>query len=408
MRRGDTFSVGVAVLPYACALSTPARFFSTSRKLQSFTTMKIANAYEDQKYSSKDIPMGPRTGVGFDPVAAKHASDEIMGPLKRRMLTTPEDFLSPEESRIWMSAADAAKLLDIKEAELPVLSREKLEEKWVTAYRVTKNANREEVMAAAEVLLEYLDSSTYHKKSRQYYRTLLERTRVSIDIELGRQRSRNWELTMYGIAISFTVGCLTVLAVMYLQHFITRRDLDMVGSYASDYIKMTFMSPNNVEPAPDYNTRYFHTPTAAAIDERDGVSGLAYERSDHLRIHKERDAYLRQEEAEMVRMFNDAADAAAEDKRLSASEASRVSVFRPEDFTADGTLLSEEARTAAPPSTHFGEMDYRQFSGMMAKNFGGGSRLQRMTSEPVARAAVLQEIAERTASPSALPPSSVR
>ncbi|EPY36811.1 hypothetical protein STCU_00395 [Strigomonas culicis] len=364
------------------------------------TRLKMAHQYEKKQYTSKDVGTGPQYGSGFDPVLSHATMKNRTGPLRRKQGTSSEDYMDVMESERWMDAKQAAKVLHIKEEELATLTREKLEERWVKVYKEKTNAQQSEILIAAEVLLEYLDSTVFLKKNRQYYRNFIENARVSVDVELQAQRQEQRQQFIWAFGFAVFGASVSILIVAYLRNVITRKDAESIGAKTKDFVLMTFLQSKNVEPAPDYSRRYASTPTAAELDAAAGRYDMQYLDSQHARLLEEKRAQDKHEQAELLKMLNDENERRAKAQLAARREEvgdSRVKVYRPEDIDpATGQPLAEApaARPAEAPA-RFNHYTFRQFADMMATSFGGGSRIQRITSETSARADELRRMKER-------------
>ncbi|KAK7196042.1 hypothetical protein NESM_000537900 [Novymonas esmeraldas] len=398
-------SLRAARLPTAAAfmMTTAASAHCTARRHKSFaarvhdmTVMRLGSAYAPNKYTSKDVSGGPRAGVGHDPVYANYYHKKLLGPLQRKMSSTPDDFLNVDESRKWMDAVNAAKVLAIKEDELPTLTKEVLEERFTAAYRTRVNAEQEEAVVATEVLIDFLDSTAHQKKSRQHHRKFLDRARAEVDAQLTHQRQERSTALMWWFGIAMTGACVIVLFVAYSRLNVTRKDVTDIGTKTSEYFLMTFLQPKNTEPKPDYNTRYFNTPTAMELDERSGRFNKKFLSADEVRQAERAAAYAEQEDADTLKLFNDEQERGARERQSSEARNSRVAVLRREELDTE----------SAPPTpsrpgggrTAFEELSVREFSNLLASNFGGGSRFQRITDETSSRAELLRGTRERTRS----------
>lgn len=192
-------------------------------------------------------------------------------------ITRPEEYFSPEEERRWMESHQAAKVLHFKEEELATLTREALEERWCKLYRERQFSARakEEVMVATEVLLEYLDSTTFTKKNRLYYHHLLDHTRSAIDHELESARTahQEWAMKIFGVAM-LAAGVVVMLVASMKGGWLSvemgwkTSTMQRFGATAAAYLTMSLFQPKNVEPPPDYATRYLVTPSAMEVEEK--------------------------------------------------------------------------------------------------------------------------------------------
>lgn len=389
-----TAHAGAPSLPafFSAPLHMAQRHKSFASTIHDMTIMRMGSSYKPGTYSSKDVTSGPQAGIGHDPVFTSFFLKKMVGPLRRKQSNSPEDFFNVDEAGKWMDAKNAAKVLGIKEEALPKLTKATLEDVFRREYKGRTNAHQEEVMIATEVLLEYLDSSVYMKKSRQYYRKFLENARLEVDAELTRgERERN-ESLIWWFSIAITGACAIVFFVAYSRKYVTRSDVASIGAKTSEYFVMTFLQPKNTEPKPDYNTRYFNTPSSMELDKKNGRYPKQFLSTDEIRQAERSAAYEEQEEAEMLRLFNDERERSVRDRQDDKARESRVSVY-----------LSEKAEAAEQPApsrdssdkTAFERLTFQEFSGMLARNFGGGSRFQRLTEETSSRTERLNAARER-------------
>lgn len=253
--------------------------------------------FRREEHSSRSAK-GPQYGVGFDPVQSYAGLQRATGPLQRRYrpstqedstssdnhhhfggITRPEEYFSPEEERRWMESNQAAKILQFKQEDLSTLTREVLEERWVKLYRERQFSPtaKEEVMVATEVLLTYLDSTTFTKKNRLYYHRLLENTREQIDLEIQRDKNawQEWGMRALGI-LMLGAGMVVILVSAIRKGWVGQQVLSLlpgtsverIGNTAGSYLTMSFLQPKNFEPPPDYNVRYFVTPSALEVEQK--------------------------------------------------------------------------------------------------------------------------------------------
>ncbi|CAG9574390.1 conserved hypothetical protein [Leishmania major strain Friedlin] len=394
-----TAPAGAPSLPtsFSAPLHTAQRHKSFAATIQDMTIMRMGSSYKPGMYSSKDISSGPRAGIGHDPVFASFLLKKIVGPLRRKQSNSPEDFLNVDEAGKWMDAKNAAKVLGIKEEELPRLTKTTLEDAFRKEYKGRTNAHQEEVVIATEVLLEYLDSSVYVKKSRQYYRKFLENARHEVDAELTREQRERNESLIWWFGIAITCACAVVFFVAYSRKYVTRSDVASIGTKTAEYFVMTFLQPKNTEPKPDYNTRYFNTPTSMELDKKNGRYAKQFLSTEEIRQAERSAAYEEQEEVEMLKLFNDERERSVRDRQDDKARESRVSVYLPEKVEeAEQPAQSRDSSD----KTAFEKLTFQEFSSMLASNFGGGSRCQRLTEETSSRTERLNAARERIKSAS--------
>ncbi|KAI5688570.1 hypothetical protein MNV84_04048 [Leishmania braziliensis] len=385
-----------AMAPTAASFSAPLRTAqrhkSFAETIHNMTIMRMGSSYKPNRYSSKDVSSGPWAGIGHDPVFANYLANKIVGPLRRKQSNSPEDFLNVDEASKWMDAKSAAKVLGIKEEELPKLTKMTLEDKFRKEYAERTNAHQEEVVIATEVLLEYLDSSLYVKKSKQYYRKFLENARLEVDADLTRVRRERNQSLMWWFSIAITGACAVIIFVAYARMYVTRDDMAKIGTKTSEYFLMTFLQPKNPEPKPDYHTRYFNTPTSLELDKKSGRYNQQFLGTEEARLAERSTAYREQEEAEILKLFNDEREHSLRDRQDDKARESRVSVHLPEDM--EGAARTPPSRESSG-RTAFERITFPEFAGMLASNFGGGSRFQRLTQETSSRMELLNVAQER-------------
>lgn len=289
---------------------------STNTKAGSWLSGSISSLWDRQidgftnfhrtENTSKNAK-GPQHGVGYDPVHNHFVVKQITGPLRRKKhrlhtsamgsgegnahadagepdrlhlyagITRPEEYFSPEEERRWMESSQAARVLQFNEEALSTLTREELEARFCKLYKERQfSANaKEEVMVATEVLLEYLDSTTFTKKNRLYYHHFLDNARLSMDHELESARTahQEWAMKLFGAAMLAAGVVVTLVAIIKGGWLQVEKGLDgstirKIGSTAAAYLTMSLFQPKNFEPRPDYSTRYLVTPSAMEVDEK--------------------------------------------------------------------------------------------------------------------------------------------
>lgn len=383
---------GTSLVATAHTLHTTRRHKSFAETIHNMTIMRMNNAQKPHTYTSKDSGAGPQGGAGHDPVFADYLFKKLVGPLRRKQSTQQEDYLNIDEAAKWMDARQAAKVLGIKEEDLPKLSRDVLEEKWRKSYKERTNAKQEEVLIATEVLLEYLDSSVFMKKSRQYYRNFIDNARVEVDQELSAERTNRKQNMMWLFGVAITGACFIVLFVAFSRKYVTRKDVNTIGVKTSEYFVMTFLQPKNTEPRPDYNMRYFNTPTSMELDQKSGRYENQFMSEEAARLAAQSAAYEDRETVEMLKMFNDDREKEGRERQNALARESRVAVYLPEEVQNG----EERTPSRAENLSEFEKMSFRDFSGMLASNFGGGSRFQRLTDETSARTERLNAARERT------------
>lgn len=373
--------------------------------------------FRRQEFTSNHA-RGPQYGIGYDPVVNHMLFQRDTGPLRRKRggsgsgphtMTRQEECFSSEESRRWMDAKQAAKVLQMKEEELATLTKEDLEDRWVKRYKECASpVHREEVLIATEVLLEYLDSTTFQKKNRLYYHDTLDNARIAIDMELEKARHERREKLMWFAGIASLGGGIVIFVVAYAKGVIKGADVREIGTNAGDYLTMSFLQPKNFEPAPDYNTRYFVTPSSLELDRKakaeadlalrnlgaseteeepplvwsggDAATTSAeaaslWDRSAEIQLRQEKIDQDMAEAHELLQMLNDSKEQV---------QGRAKSAENPGDTVAAGAT-SDKGETK----------DLRTFTSMLATNFGGGSRVQRMTAETAQRIAVKDEVRTR-------------
>lgn len=341
---------------------------SFTEKLNKFTD------FRRKEHRSTDA-RGPQYGIGYDPVYNHQQFQKATGPLERRKdtVTRPEECFTLDERGVWMESKHAARILQIKEEKLSTLTHGEVEEVWATRYKEARTVSqRQEIMVATEVLMEYLDSTAFHKKNRLYYHQYLSNAKAAIDFELQKDKLQAREQMMWLCALAVTAASLIVFVVALAKGKLgDTLDVGEIGTNAQQYLTMSFLQPSNYEPAPDYNTRYFHTPTAVEVDDASrkasmeavtavvgtnaggsaaaAATATAWETSTEMKVRRQ----------------------AMEQQRADAREL--YDLLHEGETDNGGRDASDGAADAKPASL-------MEFSQMMAHNFGGGSRTQRMTA----------------------------
>lgn len=348
------------------------------------TTIDNAGShYKPSEMTSKDIHNPLKTNQAWDPVQSAVKFKEMTGPLRRKTSVKLENYVDLEEAEKWMEVHHAAKLLGIAEAELSTLTREIVEQRWVKVYKEQSFAHQQETILAAEVMLEYLDSKMYIKKNRAYYRDYVDSTRSSIDHEVTSRREV-WRQNLWLLGgIMMFGGCCMVMIAAFLNGTIDRQDMVNFGSTAHSYMGSALTKPTNLEPAPDYGTRYLMTPSALELDERNGDVAKRLVDPALANIMDQDEEYRSQEDALTIRLINIENERRAREEKERALMESTLIVHRKEDYDADGTFNGRGG--SAPTITDGGKEE--PFSAVsldsfmrLAQHQFGGSRTQRFVS----------------------------
>lgn len=375
---------------------------------------RLTRSNKGTSYTSEDA-RGPQYGIGYDPVWNHMLFKQATGPLRRKQhgsASHTEDCFSVEESKKWMEVEQAARLLGISKEELSLLTREKLESRWVALYR-QRNASpsfREEVLLATELLLEYLDSTMFVKKNRSYYQQTIENMRLSIDMELERDRLTRRDHFFWLCGVAALGACSIVLLIAVSKGSIMDANAREIGRNAGNYLTMSFLQPTNFEPPPDYNTRYFVTPSALELDQQaavalqevarevegekggggavsqvesvalDSVSStlpepsqtLLWEGDSTLQLRREVQDARRAEEDELLQLYND--HKAPTTTTTAAAAAAATEETGSGSGVHDNAVKTTTTTSSSPPPS------FTDFASAISANFGG-SRIERMTRD---------------------------
>lgn len=365
-------------------------FPSIRNKLDQFTNFSRNSA------SAANAHGGPQYGIGYDPVNNHVLFTAQTGPLRRKastnVVTRPEECFSPEEERRWMEVKQAGKVLRLKESDLDTLTRETLETQWVKLYQETTSMPaREEVVIATEVLLEYLDSVTFTKKNRLYYHKIMENARLEVDQRLQRLRNDQQQLFMKLCGAAALGACVVIFLVGLAKGVVNGAAVWKIGTNASDYLTMGFLQAKNFEPPPDYSTRYLLTPSAVELDRKaqkelqEDVSSysaatavgaeeggkalshadLRWDSSSTIALRQAQKEADRNDAVELLQLYNEG----SVEKKATQEETEGAAA------NTASPSMAEETRTVAGK-----ERDLKTFMSTVANQFGGGSRLQRMSA----------------------------
>lgn len=358
---------------------------------------RIGTHYDPDSFTSKDVPAGPtKSNQPHDPVFANHKAKLTLGPLKRKMNYNSDNYMDTTETEKWMEVKQAAKILGIKEEELSTLTSGQIEEKWAAAYAPKTYSQQQETVLAAEVLLEYLDSNTYKRKSKDFYRNYIENARQAIDNEQVRRREGYKDKFLLFSAVMVTGGCMVILLVAYLKGAIDRDQFKEIGANASQFVNVSFMQPRNVEPAPDYGTRYHNTPSSLELDRLNGDSERRLMNPALALALKDKEEYDQKEDMLTIQLINMENERIRREKKETALMESTVFIHRKEDYDPEtGAYVGPKAKPAAA------QVDEPMRAPSLAEYFSllqsqlGGSRVQRMVGGTLERGRQQDEVKNR-------------
>lgn len=344
------------------------------------TIDNVGSHYKPQNMTSKDIYNPLKTNIAWDPVQSSIKFKEMTGPLKRKTSVKLDNYVDLEESEKWMEVHHAAKLLGISQEELSTLTRATLEERWVKVYKEQSFAFQQETILAAEVMLEYLDSAMYVKKNRQYYKDYVDGARSSIDNDLQSRRDSYRQNMFLLTGVMMFGGCAMVVIAAFLNGTIDRSDMINFGNTAQNYMNSALTKPTNLEPAPDYGTRYLVTPSSLELDLRNGDVEKRLVEPGLANVMTQSEEYHSQEDALTIRLINLENERRAREAREKDLMESTIVVHRKEDYDADGKYVGPSSAVAATEKNDpFSTVTLGSFMSMAQHQFGG-SRSQRFVS----------------------------
>ncbi|CUF33888.1 transmembrane protein, putative [Bodo saltans] len=358
------------------------------------TIDNVGGHYKPKEMTSKDIYNPLKTNQAWDPVASAAKFKEMTGPLKRKTGMKLDNYVDLDEAEKWMEVHHAAKRLGISESELPTLTRAIVEERWVKVYKEQSFANQQETILAAEVMLEYLDSVMFVKKNRSFYKDQVDNARSAIDNEL-QSRRENWKQTWYlVIGVMMFGGCALVVIAAFLNGTIDRADMIGFGNSAQNYMNSATTKATNLEPPPDYGTRYLMTPSSLELDTRNGDIEKRLVNPSLASVMAQDEEYRSQEDALTIQLINLENERRAREVREKDLMESTIVVHRKEDYDADGKYIGAAAVKSVTKDGEnpFSTVTLGSFMSMAQHQFGG-SRGQRFVAN-TSKLAAEQEIVD--------------
>ena len=318
------------------------------RRTPAFRTKKggfftrLRDAYDPKNLRLKDAGTGKATNQAFDPVYGKVIHQSNLRPMRKNMANASNletDFMQGDEVHKWMDVEQAARVLGIKKEELIGLKPARIEQAWAALYKANSNSHgkKNEVTAAAEILMAYSDSDLSVRKQREYYTRTLENMRLDIEKELDKDKAQYAEWFMQGAGVMLLIGGAIIVVVMYVKKYAGTTTMTSAHDTLGRYMNVVASRPANVEPAPDYVTRYRDTPTAIEVDRANGVN---FDRTHtELAAHHDQLQASRDEDAYLLNMMNE-----ENEQVLLEAKAARQSTWTPHAAT---TATSSSSSTPA-------------------------------------------------------------
>lgn len=355
---------------------------------------KAGSFYDTKNMTSKDIYNPLKTNQPYDPVANAYRMKEMLGPLKRKQHFSTDDYVNVDEAEKWMEVKHAAKLLGFKESELSTLSKEKLEERWAQLYREKTLSQQQEVVVAVEILLEYLDSNLFQKKNKAYYKNYVEQARSAIDFDLNAVRE-GWKHYMWHFTAVMMFGgsCVVIIAAVLQGTMQDKSDFEDIGKRAYEYMGIAMTQPRNLEPAPDYNTRYLTTPTSLDLDEQNGVVEKRLVDPRLALVMSQKEEFDKNEDALTIQLINNENERRMKENKERGLVESNVVIHRKEDYDENGEYNPQTSQVKAEDNA-FQPMSLVQFMSLASQTFGG-SKTQRYIGNVSDKAREAQDVKRR-------------
>jgi hypothetical protein len=296
-----------------------------------------------RKLSSDDIP-GARSNYGYDLAVNVQILESGV-----KAVYNPENFSTIEETNRWMEVRHAADILYIPKDEIPLLNHGKIEQAWAKAYRLNRQSAEKQatINAAAEMLLEYVDSAMQVTHTRAYYGKIINRARESLDAEARMER-----LEMQGglmVAVGATMFAMTLfLAGAIWVSFTRNRDLKnpLDGPARAVMEGIRFTTLGNPEPTPDYSTRVRRTPTQGDLDRAVGYVPLEINR-----LHRQTEATLalqhESEDALTLQLLNEESERMRQEEAEAQRRRSTVTIVLESEATEEQKAQAAAAAAEA-------------------------------------------------------------
>lgn len=248
-----------------------------------------------------------------------------------------KDFLSKDELARFMTVADAAKRLGIEESQLAKLTGAELETHWAKAYASAKNQTEQlELSAAAEALLQYLQTDTQREVLAAHNRKVMNDFKAS----MAQRKQKESDEMVSMITIAFGAGMVGVglFLISLSYYFAFTRDMevfDNIWNNLSNHLSKVLLNPPDNTTAgapPDYTTRYRDTKSALDehLESQEATSGALDPLHHEIlqeKVHREKE-----EERFVIQIFNEVnaeLQTKAKEERLAES---RIRVIRKEDL----------------------------------------------------------------------------
>ncbi|CCW67505.1 unnamed protein product [Phytomonas sp. Hart1] len=241
-----------------------------------------------------------------------------------------------------MEAQHAARVLSIPVKQLPSLTAADVERAWGRAYAAAAGVCREEVLTAAEVLLEYLDSALHREKCREDYREIIEKSRLAIDAELARTREGLWETFFYFFAVAMVGGCLLIFVMIALRYISPSSDASRITGEIGGLLNFTALSLHRDEDTSSSSRYLSSPPTAMSMDKRDGRYDQQFLHSEGIRLLSEHDEYRRGEADEIASMMRRGVNTDENEVSSSSPSLSGGESQKPISFFGFARLLEED------------------------------------------------------------------
>jgi hypothetical protein len=228
---------------------------------------KSADELESADERAQHARHGKAHHLPFDPIANKNdlevqQSRARFGSLQEAATLGMQAH--SDELRQWMDTKHAALILELDEKKLFGLKAFEVEEQWTKMYaRAANEAEKQEITAAAELLIEYSNSDVAIERTKVHMHEHLRKAKKEIDATLKEDKEKlsSWMFRAAGFG-HLAVTCVFMVSMVAMYRYLKIDDASSMIERARKRYVMMMSQPTNDEPAPNYITRYRDTPSS--------------------------------------------------------------------------------------------------------------------------------------------------
>lgn len=167
-----------------------------------------------------------------------------------------------------LTVQQALQILDVKKDAQFGMNEDEVREAWSRMFqRASSERERQEINAAADVLMDFLGSEFGKERTKDHFADHILKAKRDVKRTMDEDREKTRSLLWRGLGFGhLCITCIFMTSTVMMYRYVENHDASRMVAQARRSVAQSTNAVSNYEPAPDYVTRY--RDTQSAFDER--------------------------------------------------------------------------------------------------------------------------------------------